>query len=303
MMKYLTPSPVACPCHYRVTCILTDLEVVSLSTSCVFLGCRVDSRYSLVRDQFRSLRLTRGRCPHDVTDRYLLMVTMDQWSCAVEGCKSRVCLQAFVFADLLDVSSDGGGVMPTPECRTGRGDGLYQVIGLLCVEPCFKILARVGIFHLHLSCLGCWPWMRVSFSQDFWWHLDGSWLLQNKENLPKKLKSENGGEEMNSWQIMCSQLDLWLDPTCGFSRCRPYGVFCLCHVDVALRPMKISQIWGCLACRWPPLLTARFLQSACLGRVSTACSCAWLDPCCTVSWLTHPLFSFSGYPSDTSYPP
>jgi hypothetical protein len=40
--------------------------------------------------------------------------------------------------------------------------------------------------------------MRVSFSQDFWWHLDGSWLLQNKENLPKKLKSENGGEEMNS---------------------------------------------------------------------------------------------------------
>ena len=37
MMKYLTPSPVACPCHYRVTCILTDLEVVSMSTSCVFL--------------------------------------------------------------------------------------------------------------------------------------------------------------------------------------------------------------------------------------------------------------------------
>jgi len=132
LMKYLTPSPVACPCHYRVTCILTDLEVVSMSTSCVFLACRVDSRYSLVRDQFRSLRLTRGRCPHDVTDRYLLMVTMDQWSCAVEGCKSGVCLQAFVFADLLDVSSDGGGVMPTPECRTGRGDGLYQVIGLLC---------------------------------------------------------------------------------------------------------------------------------------------------------------------------
>ena len=46
------------------------------------------------------------------------------------------------------------------------------------------------------------------------------------------------------------------------------------------------QIWGCLACRWPPVLTTRFLQSACLGRVSTACSCAWLDPCCTVSWFT-----------------
>ena len=129
-MKYLTPSPVACPCHYRVTCILTDFEVVSMSTSCVFLACRVDSRHSLVRDQFRSRWLTRGRCPHDVTD--LLMVTMDQRSCAVEGCKSVICLQAFVFADLLDVSSDGGGVMPAPECRTGRDDGLHQVIGLFC---------------------------------------------------------------------------------------------------------------------------------------------------------------------------
>ena len=45
-----------------------------------------------------------------------------------------------------------------------------------------------------------------------------------------------------------------------------------------------------------------FLQSACLGRVSTACSCAWLDPCCTV-FMVHPLFSFSDYPCDTSYPP
>ena len=59
-----------------------------------------------------------------MTDRYL-MVTMDQSSCAVEGCKSVFCLQAFVFADLLDVSSDGDGVMPTPECRTGRDDGLH----------------------------------------------------------------------------------------------------------------------------------------------------------------------------------
>ena len=132
MMKYLTLSPVASPCHYRVTCILTDFEVVLMSTSCVFLACRVDSRHSLVRGQFRSLWLTRRRCPHDVTDRYLLMVTMDQSSCAVEGCKSVFCLQAFVFADLLDVSSDGDGVMPTPECRAGRDDGLHQVIALFC---------------------------------------------------------------------------------------------------------------------------------------------------------------------------
>ena len=34
---------------------------------------------------------------------------MDQRSCAVEGCKPVICLQAFVFANPLDVSSDGGG--------------------------------------------------------------------------------------------------------------------------------------------------------------------------------------------------
>ena len=130
----------------------------------------------------------------------------------------------------------------------------------LGVEPYLEILARVGVSHLHLSCLGCWPWTRVGFPHDFWWHLDGSWLLQNKENPPKTLKSENGREEMSSWQVMCSQFDLWLDPTCGFARCRPYGVFCLCHLDLALRPMNISQIWGCLACRWPPCLPRVFCR-------------------------------------------
>ena len=37
-----SPSPVVCPCHYRVICILTDLEAVSMSTSCVVLACCVD---------------------------------------------------------------------------------------------------------------------------------------------------------------------------------------------------------------------------------------------------------------------
>jgi len=120
------------------------------------------------------------------------MVTMDQWSFAVEGCKSVICLQAFAFADLLDVSSDGVGVMPTPECRTGRDDGLHQVIGLFCGGfSGWSHASRVGVSHLHLVA-------RVSFPQDFWWRLDGSWPLQNKENPPKTLKSENGREEMNS---------------------------------------------------------------------------------------------------------
>ena len=188
MMKYLTPSPVACPCHYRVTYILTDLEVVSMSTSCVFL------------DQFGSLRLTRGRCPHDVTDRYLLMVTMDQSSCAVEGCKSVFCLQAFVFADLLDVSSDGDGVMPTPECRTGRDDGLHQVIRLVCGGFSGWSHASRFLSGLEFPIFTCLA-LDVDHERVLAFHMTfgGSWPLQNKENPPKTLKSENRREEMNSW--------------------------------------------------------------------------------------------------------
>lgn len=132
MWKYLCPSPFVCPCHYRVTCVLSELEVVSTGLGGVVLACRVDPLNGLVHDRFRDLSLTPRRCAHDVSDRYLLKINMDQWVCAVEGVPAVICLQAFVFADMLDVSSDGGGIMPVPECRKECDDDIHRAIEFVC---------------------------------------------------------------------------------------------------------------------------------------------------------------------------
>eukprot|EP00435_Cladocopium_sp_Y103_P051054 s392_g15.t1 len=85
---------------------------------------------------FQGLRLQLTRCSHDITDRYFLELSPQQWAFAVSGASSVVCLQAFVFADTLDVSScgggGGGGVMPTPESRSSDPRGLMRVIELFC---------------------------------------------------------------------------------------------------------------------------------------------------------------------------
>jgi len=84
VVKYICPSPTMCPCHYQVSCILTDLTVVSMSVLLVVLACRVDSCHSLARDGVRSLGLTHGRCPHDIVDGYLLKTSLDPWTRAVD---------------------------------------------------------------------------------------------------------------------------------------------------------------------------------------------------------------------------
>ena len=84
VVKYICPSPTVCPCHHRVTCILTDLTVVSMSVLLVVLACHVDSCHSLLRDGVRPLSLTHGRCSHDIVDRYLLEISFDQWTRAVD---------------------------------------------------------------------------------------------------------------------------------------------------------------------------------------------------------------------------
>ena len=83
-MKYICPSPTVCPCHYRVSSILTDLTVVSMSVLLVVLACCVDSCHSLARDGVQSLSLTHGRCPHEIADRYSLKISLDQWTRAVD---------------------------------------------------------------------------------------------------------------------------------------------------------------------------------------------------------------------------
>ena len=58
--------------------------MVSMSVLLVVLACRVDSCHSLVRDGVLSLSLTHGRCPLDIADRYLLKISLDQWTSAVD---------------------------------------------------------------------------------------------------------------------------------------------------------------------------------------------------------------------------
>eukprot|EP00435_Cladocopium_sp_Y103_P010479 s2347_g2.t1 len=103
-------------------------QVLTMGVSEVTLSCRVDSKHALVRSGFESLSLPGRRCAHDLTDRYVLKVSMDQWTCVVSHASSVICLQAFVFPHVLDVSLEGGGVMPTPECRLQHPHGLKHVV-------------------------------------------------------------------------------------------------------------------------------------------------------------------------------
>lgn len=103
-----------------------------MSSHEVMLVGRLDPLHGLVREKFRTLALTHGRCAHDITDRFLLRLNMEQWTCAVRGALSVICFQAFLVGDLLDVSAHGGGIVPTPECRLDWDDGLHRSIELFC---------------------------------------------------------------------------------------------------------------------------------------------------------------------------
>ena len=119
---YVTPSRSVCPVHYCVTSILKIGQVLSMGSSHVLLFCTVGSQHQLVLDVFHGLQLASRRCAHDLSGCFFLNVSMEQWSCAVEGSQCVICFQAFVFPFYLDVTSDGGGIIPTPECR-GATDG------------------------------------------------------------------------------------------------------------------------------------------------------------------------------------
>ena len=72
--------------------------------------------------------LTSGGCPHDITDSYRLKMTLKPSS----GVMSVVCWHAFGLAKYLDTLTDGGGVLPTPECGNPNPYGMVCVVGLLC---------------------------------------------------------------------------------------------------------------------------------------------------------------------------
>ena len=121
ILEYVTPLLSVCPCHYRVTCVLTliGLRVVAIGSSEVLLSGLVDTSHLSVPWHGTEVRSR----PHAITDGYLLKMTLEPWS----RMTSVVCSHAFGLAKHLEIMTDGGGVMPTPECRNPNPDGRYYV--------------------------------------------------------------------------------------------------------------------------------------------------------------------------------
>ena len=111
-----------------------------------------------MKSQFRSLGLTTGRCPHDIADSYLLKMTPELWS----GLTSFVCLQTFVLARCFDALTDGGSVIPTPECGNPNPYGrvcVYTVItnGFSSVYcACTILKSRGQRYPCHFLCQRSW---------------------------------------------------------------------------------------------------------------------------------------------------
>eukprot|EP00435_Cladocopium_sp_Y103_P073917 s162_g45.t1 len=111
---------------------MSDLAVVRMGVDDVTLTGRVVRHHPLVLDCFRDLQLPGKRCAHDITDQFQLRVSHEQWLCVVSKVSKIICLQAFVFGDLLDVCMEGGGVIPAPECRGDDSSQLVHVLELFC---------------------------------------------------------------------------------------------------------------------------------------------------------------------------
>ena len=76
-----------------------------------------------------------------------LLLEDDSWP--LSRVTSVVCSHAFGLAKYLDTLTDGGGVMPTPECRNPNPYGMVCVCACVCVSwDCFPEDAMYGLMSL-----------------------------------------------------------------------------------------------------------------------------------------------------------
>ena len=110
-----------------------DVDLTGLiGSSEVLLSGPVDASHLLVKHQFRGMGLTSGRYPHDMTNSYLLKMSPEPRSTLT----SVVWLHVFGLATCLDALTNGGGMVPTPDCRKPNTYGMECVVGLLCGGYC-----------------------------------------------------------------------------------------------------------------------------------------------------------------------
>ena len=352
MMKYLSPSPVVCPCHYCtewlaswLTCKLFRwarpvsswlaawiLTIAWFGTTLDHLGWHVEGALTMWQT---------GTC---------LKVTMDQRSCAVEGCKPVICLQAFVFAKLLDVSSDGGGVMPTPECRTCRDDDLHQAIepfsggfsgwghasrflhGLeFSIFTCLALdvdhesvlafhktfggilmalctFGPVAIARKRNMCIGdAIAFLQLEFDQRPFHCTDLlGFALDRGDSCPDAVKvlSVSGVSPADFSGLLTLDVCSDMRVTSFEGPFDDLGPFVELLRSTGLLDLMLCLGWSCVipVSAWHDglprtqisLPSKVLTQTGCLEPINkllanlfTACSCARLDPCCAVSWLTH----------------
>ena len=100
--RLLCPVPTVCPCHYRATCVVNKLRVVSMSVGSVLLDVSIVRDHDLVRTSFGDFDVRPTRCPHDLTNRYFAKISDDQWKYMGQKADRLVLLQAFIFEDRLE---------------------------------------------------------------------------------------------------------------------------------------------------------------------------------------------------------
>ena len=59
--------------------MVNKLRVVSMSRDAVLLDASVVRNHDLVRSTFGAFDVRPVMCPHDITDRYMVKVSNDQW--------------------------------------------------------------------------------------------------------------------------------------------------------------------------------------------------------------------------------
>ena len=103
-----------------------------------------------MRTRFRGFDIMAAKCPRHVTAGYMVCVSDDQWKYVASKRHTFVFLQPFDSPCCLDVSVEGGGVLPAPECRLVISSSLICLLEL-CRGCCSGSTVTRALSKLDIS--------------------------------------------------------------------------------------------------------------------------------------------------------